>query len=91
MGDLKHRGPALVWKISILLFCLHAAVNGQIRYSVPEELKKGSVIGNVAQDLGLDVKRLRTGRIKPCEHFLTLSCRSLMSLLWFVCNTSDIP
>uniref|UniRef100_A0A3Q1C6R4 Cadherin domain-containing protein n=1 Tax=Amphiprion ocellaris TaxID=80972 RepID=A0A3Q1C6R4_AMPOC len=35
-----------------------------IRYSMPEEMKKGSVIGNVAQDLGLDLKRLRSGRAR---------------------------
>ncbi|XP_053369957.1 protocadherin gamma-A6-like isoform X24 [Clarias gariepinus] len=39
-------------------------VTGQIRYSVPEETKKGSLIGNIAQDLGLDLKRLQTGRAR---------------------------
>ncbi|XP_070769977.1 protocadherin beta-15-like [Enoplosus armatus] len=39
-------------------------VGGQIRYSIPEEMKKGSVIGNVAQDLGLDLKRIRSGRAR---------------------------
>ncbi|KAM4732183.1 protocadherin gamma-A1-like [Anableps anableps] len=37
-------------------------VTGHIRYSIPEEMKKGSLIGNVAQELGLDLKRLRSGR-----------------------------
>ncbi|XP_033989883.1 protocadherin gamma-A7-like [Trematomus bernacchii] len=39
-------------------------VGAQIRYTIPEEMKKGSVIGNVAQDLGLDLKRLRSGRAR---------------------------
>ncbi|XP_061090026.1 protocadherin gamma-A10-like [Conger conger] len=34
---------------------------GQIRYSVPEEMKRGSFVGNIAQDLGIDPKRMKSG------------------------------
>ncbi|XP_035515639.1 protocadherin beta-1-like [Morone saxatilis] len=40
------------------------SVLGQVSYSIPEEMSKGSLIGNIAQDLGLDVKRLKTGRAR---------------------------
>uniref|UniRef100_A0A3B3VLG5 Cadherin domain-containing protein n=1 Tax=Poecilia latipinna TaxID=48699 RepID=A0A3B3VLG5_9TELE len=36
----------------------------QISYSVPEEMPKGSVVGNIAIDLGLDVKRLQSGKAR---------------------------
>ncbi|XP_057206165.1 protocadherin gamma-A11-like [Triplophysa rosa] len=52
------------WQVVFFISCcLHFAVS-QIRYSIPEELTKGSLIGNVAQDLGLDLKRLRAGRAR---------------------------
>uniref|UniRef100_A0A3Q3EE90 Cadherin domain-containing protein n=1 Tax=Labrus bergylta TaxID=56723 RepID=A0A3Q3EE90_9LABR len=53
----------LTWQLFNLVFMV-CTINGQIRYSIPEEMKKGSLIGNIAQDLGLDLKRLRSGRAR---------------------------
>ncbi|XP_029969036.1 protocadherin gamma-A1-like [Salarias fasciatus] len=53
-----------VLELLFFLFCLSHSVSGNIRYSIPEEMKKGSVIGNMAQDLGLDLTRLRSGRAR---------------------------
>uniref|UniRef100_A0A3B4Z9X7 Cadherin domain-containing protein n=1 Tax=Stegastes partitus TaxID=144197 RepID=A0A3B4Z9X7_9TELE len=43
-----------------LAFVFHVLlpVNGDVSYSIPEEMKRGSVIGNIAKDLGLDLGRL---------------------------------
>ncbi|XP_072768503.1 protocadherin beta-8-like [Nerophis lumbriciformis] len=60
----RFSGPRHQLGLLICIFYLVTTVGGQIRYSIPEEMKKGSVIGNVAQDLGLDVKRLRSGRAR---------------------------
>ncbi|XP_051810289.1 protocadherin gamma-A11-like isoform X2 [Acanthochromis polyacanthus] len=40
------------------LFLAIIPVNGDVSYSVPEEMKRGSVIGNIAKDLELDLRRL---------------------------------
>ncbi|XP_070769966.1 uncharacterized protein [Enoplosus armatus] len=43
--------------VALLLFSLHFA-SGDISYSFPEEMRRGSVIGNIAKDLGLETSRL---------------------------------
>uniref|UniRef100_A0A3B5AVL7 Cadherin domain-containing protein n=1 Tax=Stegastes partitus TaxID=144197 RepID=A0A3B5AVL7_9TELE len=56
------RDRAIQWQVRafILVFLIEATVC-QIRYSVPEEMRKGSFVGNVAEDLGIDAKRLKSG------------------------------
>uniref|UniRef100_A0A671U7H6 Cadherin domain-containing protein n=1 Tax=Sparus aurata TaxID=8175 RepID=A0A671U7H6_SPAAU len=48
---------ALFRGLAFILLVLHP-VCGDVSYSMPEEMKRGSVIGNIAKDLGLDLGRL---------------------------------
>ncbi|XP_037398901.1 protocadherin gamma-A11-like isoform X6 [Pygocentrus nattereri] len=63
-GRNSFSAQGLTWKLLVLFFFVLAAVHGQIRYSIPEEMNKGSVVGNIVQDLGLDVKRMKSGRAR---------------------------
>uniref|UniRef100_A0A671QDI2 Cadherin N-terminal domain-containing protein n=1 Tax=Sinocyclocheilus anshuiensis TaxID=1608454 RepID=A0A671QDI2_9TELE len=50
----------LLWR-ALWLLCfavLWRDSEAQLRYTIPEELKEGSVVGNVAKDLGLDVSEI---------------------------------
>ncbi|XP_068061590.1 protocadherin gamma-A10-like isoform X15 [Anomalospiza imberbis] len=55
------RQRALLW--AVLLAAWEAAW-GQLRYSVPEEMPKGSFVGDVAKDLGLQLPALRDRGIR---------------------------
>ncbi|XP_069825366.1 protocadherin gamma-B1-like isoform X22 [Dendropsophus ebraccatus] len=50
----------LRWQVifPFLFSWLCHSVSGQIHYSINEELRKGSIVGNIAKDLQLDIKDL---------------------------------
>ncbi|XP_070770000.1 protocadherin beta-16-like [Enoplosus armatus] len=60
MSDRTMRRQVLLF---VSIFSL-SSVFGQVTYSIPEEMSKGSLVGNIAQDLGLDVKRLKAGKAR---------------------------
>ncbi|XP_063353948.1 protocadherin alpha-8-like isoform X22 [Pelmatolapia mariae] len=62
----QRRGTQCWWvalSFSLMLSCVER-VSAQIKYSVPEEVKVGSVVGNVAKDLGLDISSLEERRFR---------------------------
>ncbi|XP_012697429.2 protocadherin gamma-A11-like [Clupea harengus] len=67
MGDRKQRrGWEYGWTALgfYLLLCFAKQASAQIRYSIAEEVKEGSVIGNIAKDLGLDLSTLADRRLR---------------------------
>ncbi|XP_060693424.1 protocadherin beta-16-like isoform X3 [Hemiscyllium ocellatum] len=49
------------------LYCMFSSWNlvfGQIRYLIPEELQLGAFVGNIAEDLSLDIKQLSARNLR---------------------------
>ncbi|XP_055782715.1 protocadherin gamma-A10-like isoform X19 [Salvelinus fontinalis] len=66
MGDWCSTGRRRGWQVLFFILCLCAldSVTGQARYTIPEEQAEGSIVGNIGRDLGLEVKRLVSGKAR---------------------------
>ncbi|XP_038131585.1 protocadherin gamma-C5-like isoform X3 [Cyprinodon tularosa] len=69
----KRSGGGTLWRIYLYLACIYSA-SAELRYSVLEEQDPGSVVGNIANDLSLNVqdivnRRLRVVSESPVEYF----------------------
>ncbi|KAM9834847.1 protocadherin-10-like isoform 2-T2 [Syngnathus typhle] len=50
--------------VLFIALCIADGVLAQIRYSVPEEADHGTLVGNIAEDLGLDLTKLSSRRFQ---------------------------
>ncbi|XP_056152033.1 protocadherin beta-15-like [Lampris incognitus] len=66
---MGNKGKSLLFLPFCFAFVVHLT-DGDLSYAIPEEMKRGSIIGNAAKDLGLEVGRLsaRKARIDSEEN-----------------------
>ncbi|MEE6478630.1 hypothetical protein FKM82_011905 [Ascaphus truei] len=74
---MDFRSSSKAWKRQVVysfFLCSWGWVSGQLRYSITEESEPGTVVGNVAQDMGLNLadiseRRLHLGSEGSRRHF----------------------
>ncbi|XP_029020936.1 protocadherin gamma-C5-like isoform X13 [Betta splendens] len=59
----KRSGGGRLWTTCFYLACVSCA-SAQLRYSVPEELGRRSVVGNIAKDLSLTAQRINQRNLR---------------------------
>ncbi|XP_060233381.1 protocadherin gamma-B7 isoform X18 [Meriones unguiculatus] len=74
-GSCAHRlrpgRPQVLFTLLLPLFC--PALGQPVRYSIPEELDRGSVVGNLARDLGLSVLDVSARKLRVSAERLHFS------------------
>ncbi|KAM8732192.1 protocadherin gamma-A4-like isoform 35-T35 [Acanthopagrus schlegelii] len=64
MRNTEHRGFPMIRCCVFLLFISLRFAYGDVSYSVAEEMKRGSVIGNIGKDLGLGIATLSSRKAR---------------------------
>ncbi|XP_022527794.2 protocadherin alpha-C2 isoform X3 [Astyanax mexicanus] len=63
--DACRRSPQMKrYVVALILFSILKPASAVTHYSIPEEMEEGSVVANLATDLGLDVKTLSKRKIR---------------------------
>ncbi|XP_063304025.1 protocadherin gamma-B5-like isoform X27 [Pelobates fuscus] len=68
---IQHRctRKTLTWQVAFFsISVLYEISSGQIQYSILEEMKQGFVVGNIANDLGIDINNFSTRNFKMASH-----------------------
>lgn len=71
---MDHRVKLKWWTDFFLCALLFSVSFGEVRYVLPEEMQRGSVIGNVARDLGLQLSELHARRARVVAEGTSQHC-----------------
>ncbi|KAM8971905.1 protocadherin gamma-B4-like [Pelodytes ibericus] len=69
MIQYKNIQRTMIWQVvffSVSILCETAS--GQIQYSILEELRQGTIVGNIANDLNLDIKTLPIRKLQVAAY-----------------------